>query len=83
MRRNASFRARAIAAVAVAIALGVAGAPRAGAQMYHEIQRKLMRDVPMLPLMMRPEALLHSPKLQGMPTLAPICGLDLTRLSFT
>jgi ABC-type transport system substrate-binding protein len=52
------------------------------AQMYFEMQQKLMRDVPMVPLMMRPEAMLHSPKLQGMPNLEPIWGLDLTRLSF-
>jgi hypothetical protein len=32
--------------------------------------------------MMRPEAMLHSPKLQGMPTLEPIWGLDITRLTF-
>jgi peptide/nickel transport system substrate-binding protein len=56
--------------------------PKKRAQMYVEIQQKLMRDVPMIPLMMRPEAMLHSPKLQGMPTLEPIWGLDLTRLSF-
>jgi peptide/nickel transport system substrate-binding protein len=56
--------------------------PRKREQMYHEIQRKLMRDVPMIPLMMRPEAMLHSPKLQGMPGLEPIWGLDLTRLTF-
>ena len=56
--------------------------PKKREQMYHEIQRKLMRDVPMIPLMMRPEAMLHSPKLQGMPTLEPIWGLDITRLTF-
>jgi peptide/nickel transport system substrate-binding protein len=56
--------------------------PKKREQMYHEIQRKLMRDVPMIPLMMRPEAMLHSPKLQGMPNLEPIWGLDITRLTF-
>jgi ABC-type transport system substrate-binding protein len=56
--------------------------PKKREQMYHEIQRKLMRDVPMIPLMMRPEAMLHSPKLQGMPSLEPIWGLDITRLTF-
>ena len=50
--------------------------------MYHEIQRKLMRDVPMIPLMMRPEAMLHSAEAPGHAELEPIWGLDLTRLSF-
>ena len=56
--------------------------PKKREGMYHEIQRKLMRDVPMVPLMMRPESMVHSPKLQGMPTLEPIWGLDVTRLTF-
>jgi len=56
--------------------------PKKREAMYHEIQRKLMRDVPMVPLMMRPESMVHSPKLQGMPTLEPIWGLDVTRLTF-
>jgi peptide/nickel transport system substrate-binding protein len=55
--------------------------PRKREQMYQEIQQKLMRDIPMIPLMMRPEAMLHSPKLQGMPSLEPIWGLDITRLT--
>ena len=41
-----------------------------------------MRDLPMIPLMMRPAAMLHSPKLQGMPSLEPIWGLDITPLTF-
>jgi ABC-type transport system substrate-binding protein len=57
--------------------------PKKREQIYYEIQRKLMRDVPMIPLMMRPEAMLHSPKIQGMPTLEPIWGLDVTRLTFS
>lgn len=56
--------------------------PKKREQMYHEIQRKLMREVPMIPLMMRPESMVHVPKLQGMPSLEPIWGLDLTRLTF-
>jgi ABC-type transport system substrate-binding protein len=56
--------------------------PKKREQIYHEIQRKLMRDVPMIPLMMRPEAMLHTAKLQGMPSLEAIWGLDVTRLTF-
>ena len=56
--------------------------PKKREQMYHEIQRKLMRDVPMIPLMVRPEAILHSPKLQGMRSLEPVWGLDITHLTF-
>jgi peptide/nickel transport system substrate-binding protein len=56
--------------------------PKKREQLYVEIQRKLMRDLPMIPLMMRPESMVHSSKLQGMPTLEPIWGLDATRLTF-
>jgi peptide/nickel transport system substrate-binding protein len=56
--------------------------PKKREQMYHEIQRKIMRDVPMVPLMMRAESMMHSPKLLGMPMLEPIWGLDITRLTF-
>ncbi len=51
-------------------------------QMYHEIQRKIMRDVPMVPLIMRLEPQMHNAKLQGLPTTEAIWGLDFTRLSF-
>jgi peptide/nickel transport system substrate-binding protein len=56
--------------------------PKKREQMYHEIQRKIMRDAPMVPLMMRPESMIHVSRLQGMPSLEPIWGLDLTRLTF-
>ncbi len=51
-------------------------------QLYLEIQRKIMTDLPIIPLIMQPERMIHSAKLQGMPTLEPLWGLDLTRLHF-
>jgi len=56
--------------------------PKKREQMYLEIQRKVMTDLPIIPLMMQPERMLHTAKLKGMPTLEPLWGLDLPRLRF-
>ena len=51
-------------------------------QLYLDIQRKIMTDLPIIPLIMQPERMVHTAKLQGMPTLEPLWGLDLPRLYF-
>ncbi|MCI0685719.1 MAG: ABC transporter substrate-binding protein, partial [Sporichthyaceae bacterium] len=51
-------------------------------QLYLEIQRKVMTDLPIIPLTMQPERMVHTAKLKGMPTLEPLWGLDLPRLYF-
>jgi peptide/nickel transport system substrate-binding protein len=56
--------------------------PKKREQLYLDIQRKVMTDLPIIPLMMQPERMVHSAKLKGMPKLEPLWGLDLTRLSF-
>jgi peptide/nickel transport system substrate-binding protein len=56
--------------------------PKKREQLYLEIQRKIMTDLPILPLIMQAERMVHTSKLKGMPTLEPIWGLDLPRLYF-
>ena len=41
-----------------------------------------MTDLPIIPLIMQPERMMHTAKLKGMPTLEPLWGLDLPRLYF-
>jgi hypothetical protein len=41
-----------------------------------------MTDLPIIPLMMQPERMVHGAKLKGMPKLEPLWGLDLPRLYF-
>ena len=56
--------------------------PKKREQLYLEIQRKVMTDLPIIPLIMQPERMMHTAKLKGMPTLEPLWGLDLPRLYF-
>jgi peptide/nickel transport system substrate-binding protein len=56
--------------------------PKKREQLYLEIQRKIMTDLPIIPLIMQPERMMHTAKLKGMPTLEPLWGLDLPRLYF-
>lgn len=56
--------------------------PNKRQQLYLEIQRKTMTDLPMIPLIMQSARTMHSAKLKGMPALEPLWGLDLPRLHF-
>jgi ABC-type transport system substrate-binding protein len=51
-------------------------------QLYLEIQRKVMTDLPIIPLVMQPERSMHPAKLKGLPMVEPLWGLDLPRLYF-
>lgn len=50
--------------------------------MYVELQRKIMEEVLMIPLAMEQSRSIHVASLKGMPTVEPLWGLDLSRLSF-
>src|SRR5436190_119137 len=56
--------------------------PKKREQTYQETQRKIMSDLPIIPLIMQPERMVHTAKLKGMPTLEPLWGLDLARHRF-
>jgi peptide/nickel transport system substrate-binding protein len=52
------------------------------AQMYADIQKKIIQDVMMIPLAMVNDRAMTVASLKGMPTLEALWGLDLTRLYF-
>jgi peptide/nickel transport system substrate-binding protein len=52
------------------------------AQMYVDLQKKIMNDALMVPLAMVMDRSMVVPSLKGMPTLEAIWGLDLSRLYF-
>jgi ABC-type transport system substrate-binding protein len=52
------------------------------AQMYADIQKKIISDVMMIPLAMVNDRAMQVASLKGMPTVEALWGLDLTRLYF-
>jgi ABC-type transport system substrate-binding protein len=52
------------------------------AQMYADLQKKIISDVMMIPLAMVSDRSMNTASLKGMPTLEALWGLDLTRLYF-
>jgi peptide/nickel transport system substrate-binding protein/oligopeptide transport system substrate-binding protein len=52
------------------------------AQLYADLQKKIMQDVLEVPLAMVQDRSVHISSLKGMPTLEALWGLDLTRLYF-
>jgi len=51
-------------------------------KMYHEIQKKLMEDLPGIPLLMMPFPHPHRPHIAGLPDLEPVWGFDFYRIHF-
>lgn len=56
--------------------------PRLREQMYQELQRKVMRDVPIVPLILQPERDTHVGNLKGLPSREALYGLDFTQVYF-
>jgi ABC-type transport system substrate-binding protein len=52
------------------------------AQLYADLQKKIIQDVMMIPLAMVNDRSMNLASLKGMPTLEALWGLDLTRLYF-
>jgi len=52
-------------------------------KLYHEIQKKLMEDLPCIPLFMRNYASAHRAHITGLPNRGPALGFDFNRIRFT
>lgn len=50
--------------------------------MYHQIQRRLMEDLPSIPIAMVDYVSAYDPALKGIPELEPVWGFDFTKLWF-